>query len=708
VTGGESFKEGAQHDAQELSTVLESLKTHSASDDRPSSHAIIQDLDTATSQLESATNTALEADLAGLSSREVNERILAAYSQIAAVNLLHNELTEQTLLQVGERAVDRENTISSVITQFLVLTIAVVLSGIIIAVVLSSYLSRPIQKLKKSADEIARGNLDVQIETTSRDEIGELAQAFNTMASSLGTELAERTKAEGVLRESEDRFRSFTENAPDFVMQIGRDGTIQFINRTHEGLIQEDVVGSSVLSWLPGDHAPAFEHALAQVFETAQAQVVEHPAWNQHGETSWYSSHLGPIGERGGVTSAIVVARDITDRKQAEEALEESEERHRLLVEHSNQAIIVVQDLQIRFCNFRTVELTGYSGEELASKKFIDFMHPDDKQMVIEYHLKRYEGEEVPDSLQYRFIDRYGNTKWVESNAVIIDWGSRPATLGFISDITERKKAEEALKEYSERLEAMVEERTEELRETQQQLILKEKLATLGRLAGGVAHELRNPLGAIKNAAYYLNMVLKKPKPEVRESLDIMNKEIATSERIISSLFDVASPKERVRQRVDLNDVIRTALSRAGVPGTVEVITQLDETLPAVPADPDQLGQVFGNIILNAAQAMPDGGHLTIKSESLATGQVAVSVSDTGVGMADDTTANIFEPLFTTKAKGMGLGLALAKSIIEAHHGTIRAQSKPGEGTTFTVELPIISPDEATGQEAGPIQVEQS
>lgn len=271
-----------------------------------------------------------------------------------------------------------------------------------------------------------------------------------------------------------------------------------------------------------------------------------------------------------------------------------------------------------------------------------------------------------------------------------------------------RKQAEEALKEYSDRLEEMVEERTKELREAQEQLIRKEKLATLGQLAGGVAHELRNPLGAIKNAAYYLNMVLKKPEPDVRESLEIMNQEIAASEKIMSSLIDVGSPKERVRQSVDLNDVVRKALSRASVPSSVEVISQLDETLPAIPADPDQLGQVFGNIILNAAQAMPKGGHLTIKSESLATGQVTVSVADTGVGMSADTMANTFEPLFTTKAKGMGLGLALAKSLVETHGGIIRVTSRLGEGTTFTVELPIVNAAEATGQEAGPVQIEQS
>jgi PAS domain S-box-containing protein len=272
--------------------------------------------------------------------------------------------------------------------------------------------------------------------------------------------------------------------------------------------------------------------------------------------------------------------------------------------------------------------------------------------------------------------------------------GKIVGTFGLTRDITGRKRAEEALKEYSERLEEMVEERTQELREAQEQLIRREKLAVLGQLAGGVGHELRNPLGAISNAAYFLNMVLENPEPEVKETLEILQKEVKTSERIISSLLDFARTKPPARRKVDINEVVQEALSRIAVPENVEVVSQLDGTLPIILADPDQLGQVFGNIILNAVQAMPQGGQLVVKtsevSEKLPKSEwVAVSFTDTGVGISEESLGKIFEPLFTTKAKGIGLGLAVTRTLVEGHGGTIEVESQVGKGTTFRVRLPI-------------------
>jgi signal transduction histidine kinase len=274
----------------------------------------------------------------------------------------------------------------------------------------------------------------------------------------------------------------------------------------------------------------------------------------------------------------------------------------------------------------------------------------------------------------------------------------------------ERKRAEEALKEYSERLQEMVEERTKELREAQEELVRQEKLAILGQLAGGVAHELRTPLGSIKNAAYFLNMVLEDPDPETKEMLEILEREVATSERVISSLLDFARAELPIRREVDVNEVVREALSRAAVPENVEVVRQFDESLPTILADPDQLVEVFENIILNAIQAMTlptpvgisEGGRLVVKTSEVfqkppRSGWVAISITDTGCGIPEENLGKVFEPLFTTKAKGIGLGLAIVKMLVEGHGGSIEVQSpltglgtgEVGKGSTFTVILPI-------------------
>jgi len=260
--------------------------------------------------------------------------------------------------------------------------------------------------------------------------------------------------------------------------------------------------------------------------------------------------------------------------------------------------------------------------------------------------------------------------------------------------LIELREAEEGLKEYSGRLEEMVDERTRELREAQEELVRKEKLAVLGQLAGGLGHELRNPLGAIKNAAYFLNMTLEEPEPEVKQTLDILRKEVDTSVRIISSLLDFARAKAPARRKVDVNEVVREVLDRVAVPEGIEVVSQLDDALPIIMADPDQLEQVFSNIVLNAVQAMLEGGQLVIKSEARKgepahhPGWVAVSVMDTGVGIPEGNLEKLFEPLYTTKARGIGLGLAVVRTLLDAHGGVIEVESEVGKGSTFTVRLP--------------------
>ena len=256
-------------------------------------------------------------------------------------------------------------------------------------------------------------------------------------------------------------------------------------------------------------------------------------------------------------------------------------------------------------------------------------------------------------------------------------------------DITEQKKAKEKLKKYSENLEEMVTERTKELRETQEQLIIKEKLTVLGQLAGGLGHELRNPLGAIKNAAYFLNMALEQPEPEVKETLEILNKEIATSEKIINNLLDFTRSKPPILQNVNINEIIEEELERTIIPKNIEIVSQLSDILPHILADPVQLVQIFRNIVLNAIQAMPEGGRLFIKSEVISGEGVIISFADTGMGIPEENLKKIFEPLFTTKAKGIGLGLAVAKTFVEGQGGTIKLKSEVGNGSIFTVKLPF-------------------
>lgn len=227
------------------------------------------------------------------------------------------------------------------------------------------------------------------------------------------------------------------------------------------------------------------------------------------------------------------------------------------------------------------------------------------------------------------------------------------------------------------------------LHEAQEELVRKEKLATLGQLAGGVGHELRNPLGVIKNSVYYLNMVL--PEDEkVRKHLGILDREVANSNRIVTELLDFARLKTPVREAAGLGAIMQATLDRLPLPESVTVGVELDESIPPVQVDPQQIGQILLNFLLNAIQAMPDGGHMTV-STGQDTESVFAAVEDNGAGIPPENLGKIFQPLFTTKAKGIGLGLALARDLADANGGRIAVESTSGRGSRFAVRFPKAS-----------------
>ncbi len=256
------------------------------------------------------------------------------------------------------------------------------------------------------------------------------------------------------------------------------------------------------------------------------------------------------------------------------------------------------------------------------------------------------------------------------------------------SDVSERVKAEQALREYSERLEEMVEERTQELQSAQEQLVRKEKLAVLGELAGGVGHELRNPLGVITNAIFYLQTVLPDAGEKVKEYLEIISAEALGAEKIVSDLLDFARVRPSDRGLVKVAHLVAETLEKCPPPETIQVTTRFAASLPDIWVDPQQIKQVLINLVTNAYQAMQDGGALTISAKKQ-DGNVQISVIDTGHGISTEDQENLFEPLFTTKARGIGLGLAVSKNLVEANQGSITYQSQEEEGTTFTIFLPI-------------------
>ena len=254
--------------------------------------------------------------------------------------------------------------------------------------------------------------------------------------------------------------------------------------------------------------------------------------------------------------------------------------------------------------------------------------------------------------------------------------------------IDDLKEARKQLEAYADELELKVEERTRELKKSQEQLLKAQRLAVIGELAGMVGHDLRNPLTSIAGATYYLKRKLdSKMSVEVREMLELIEKNIAYSNKIISDLLDYSREIELELSETNPKTLVKEALSLVKIPENVQVIN-LVKNKPKIKCDVEKMKRTFVNLIKNAVEAMPNGGKLTIRSRKVGD-NVEIAFTDTGVGMSKETLKKLWVPLFTTKAKGMGFGLPICKRFIEAHSGCISCESTVGKGTTFKVTLPI-------------------
>jgi len=240
------------------------------------------------------------------------------------------------------------------------------------------------------------------------------------------------------------------------------------------------------------------------------------------------------------------------------------------------------------------------------------------------------------------------------------------------------------------------------LKESQEQLIQAEKLTSLGQMAASIAHEVNNPLSGV---LVYTQLLSKKiasnsiSREVILDYLSKMDSELTRSTRLVRNLLDFARQSPPALGKVDINEVVDRALdlvAHSFEKQDIEVVKEFNPSLPQLVADYDQLQQVCTNLILNAIQAMPEGGWLTLRTSAEGDGQLKIEVEDTGYGISAENMRKLFTPFFTTKSevKGVGLGLAVAYGIIQRHHGRIEVQSQEGEGTTFTIYLPLSYEEE--------------
>lgn len=376
--------------------------------------------------------------------------------------------------------------------------------------------------------------------------------------------------------------------------------------------------------------------------------------------------------------------QELFERRKAEKALRESEEKYRLVVENANEAILVVQDGEIRFVNARG--LSGYTEEELISQPITKLVHPDDRNMIMEKHRRRIAGECIPGVYEFRIVDKAGNTRLLETSSVLISWNGRPATLSFLTDITDRVKAER------------------EKKELQNQLIQVQKMDALGRFAGGIAHDLNNLLHPV---ILDIEMLLEDAQADTG-LYDILKQVLDAACRQRDLVKQILSFSRKNVQHfipVHLLPLIRETISflRASLPSTIEIYQHTDCRSDTIMGDPTQIQQVIMNLCRNAADALElQTGRIEVSLDCACLGPdpahrdapegeyLRLMVRDTGCGMTKEVMDMVFEPFFTTKGgeKGIGMGLSIVHGILKSHGGAVTIESDPGRGSLFTVFLP--------------------
>ena len=352
---------------------------------------------------------------------------------------------------------------------------------------------------------------------------------------------------------------------------------------------------------------------------------------------------------------------------------------------------IFVKDRAFRFVlvNEALASLVGRPAEAMLGKTDYDFFPAaeadffrlKDVEMFSTGSRVTIDEEPITDALGRRHVLATTKVPLREAGGAVTH------VVGIIHDITRLKAAEEALLDANEALERRVNERTAALEAAQGKLVRRERLAVLGQLAGGLAHQIRNPLGAITNAAYVLQRHLAGADGDVARAISIILAEARQANRIITDLLDYARVRPPVRRPVSPQSLVERALAAQTTPSNVRVTLDVPAS-PLVSVDPDQVCDAVDNLLRNAVEAMPDGGELRIGAR-IDRGGLALSIADNGVGIPSDVQEKLFEPLVTTKPLGLGLGLTTTRALVENQGGTITFESAPGRGTRFEVTLPL-------------------
>ncbi len=497
----------------------------------------------------------------------------------------------------------------------------------------------------------------------------------------IALDITEFKKIESALKVSEERYRMLLGSISDAVFVINREGQFLYVNdkaTDRAQVSQDEMIGRNIIDLFPGIEETIIFKTQQQVFETGEPAVVTDEFTYPNGWKGWIEVHIYPVPE-----GILCISTDITERKQLEDELKEysenlkdlvttrtgelqvSEERLSQFMDSSPDGFFIF-DSELNYIEINNVGMTlfseGIKKEDIIGKNIVE----------VALDIK-----ETGRYFKYLEVLQTGKPFFIEDIVPHPVFGDVHLTLrafkvgthlGIITtDITERKQIE-------------------------QQLLEAKRLATIGETAGMVGHDLRNPLQAIVNTIYLANVKLEAlpnaaEKGELKAYLNTVERQVGYMNKIVSDLLDYARPIHLEIMEISMYQLIQGVLLSLEISETIVVSVSVLKKMK-MKIDPVLMRRVFINLITNAIQAMPDGGNLAIKASKKA-GEVFISVKDTGVGIRKDDLSKLFQPLFTTKAKGQGFGLPVCKRIIDAHGGDITVKSKVGKGSKFIVKIPL-------------------
>ncbi|MBW1722272.1 MAG: PAS domain S-box protein [Deltaproteobacteria bacterium] len=551
----------------------------------------------------------------------------------------------------------------------LALAIFIATSGII-GFFIVRFVNRPIKELINGTNHIGRGEYGYRVDVRRDDEIGQLASAINRMGKQIGEKQEE-------LNKQKEEYRNLFEHVPCYVTVQDREFRLLKYNKEFARRFDPSP-GDYCYHAYKGRQERCGVCPLVGTFSDGRPRSSEEMGINKDGTRSFWMVRTVPIRDSGGrIVAVMEMCLDVTQMKFLENEVRKSEEKYRMIFNTMPNPIFVLdpESLEIIDCNNSIEAVYGFGKEEILGSSFMQFFEEGDRETCAG-KIRNAEGLS-----KVRQIKKDGETIFVNMYVSHGEYGQRKALLVTANDITARLMAE-------------------------QQLIQAGKMATLGEMATGVAHELNQPLSVIKTASSFLLRKVRRKEPIEDDILETMTSEIDShvdrASKIINHMREFGRPAEVKRSEVQVNDTLLKALEIFNQQlrlREIEVVMDLDKDIPVIMADANRLEQVFINLFTNARDAIeekwegrsaPPGEKRIYLRTGMEDGQVVVEVRDTGIGIPESIRGRIFDPFFSTKkvGKGTGLGLSISYGIVRDYEGTIEVRSREGEGSAFILRFP--------------------